>query len=313
MTEVSLHELLHPHPVFATDIRDGLPRATSVWHHRSPRYPMRSSRCRCSAGRSAATAVSSGRWSLSARWCCCWRSVLPVQNLAARNNAMLPIDLAAADGAWRDQRLAAAGAAMWTAITPPIVRGRMSDMTRAGHLVGLYRQAVHWCGDGYAAGVCRGWWRCSISSNCCDAPRLEAGRNLRHGQRDCGVASALYRDAGAAVRRVAWRHAVLLASDAFVGADRRPRRPACPPGSSSPHQRCAHCLFGASRRWGSARCLRRCSAAPKLEDNLYLKTGGWPLGLTGDQLWLRQSDRAALAAGCRHHPCAWCWSCMASS
>ena len=41
-------------------------------------------------------------------------------------------------------------------------------------------------------------------------------------------------------------------------------------------------------------------------DNTYLKTGGGPLALTGGQLWLRQSDHALVAAGCRHHPCARC-------
>ena len=39
-------------------------------------------------------------------------------------------------------------------------------------------------------------------------------------------------------------------------------------------------------------------------DNAYLKSGGGPLALTGGQLWLRQSDRALVAAGRRDHPCA---------
>ena len=79
MTEMSLGELLDPHPANRTR-RSEMDRrgtqAAGVTAHRDILCVRR--RCsRCSAERSAGTAASSGRWWPSPRWWRCWRSASP--------------------------------------------------------------------------------------------------------------------------------------------------------------------------------------------------------------------------------------------
>ncbi|MGC1410814.1 MAG: LPS export ABC transporter permease LptG [Acetobacteraceae bacterium] len=50
-------------------------------------------------------------------------------------------------------------------------------------------------------------------------------------------------------------------------------------------------LFGAIATMGISPLSSAMFGRAEALDNLYLKTGGGPLALTGDQLWLRQSDR----------------------
>ena len=132
----------------------------------------------------------------------------------------------------------------------------------------------------------------------------KAGRDLRPGGRDRRVAPALHCDAGAAVRGAAWRHAVLLAPDAFVGTGRRACRGRFRVGIS--------CRADVLR--AAARCAGDHSREPIVVGDVRARRGD---GQFVSQVRRRPAGtdrRPALAAtvrscpvapGRRHHSCPW--------
>ena len=181
-------------------------------------------RCsRCSAERSAGMAASSGRWSPSARWWCCLALGLAVENLAARDNALVPM-------IWL-QAVAPGVICGWLLLGTAMARRRgrqpaeadLSGMTPPITLVDLHRPAVHRLGDRHAARAVRSGRAVRLHRTAAPlASKPDA--TFAPGGRDRRAAPALHRDADAAVRGPARRHAVLLAPDPFVRADRRARR-----------------------------------------------------------------------------------------
>ena len=141
---------------------------------------------------------------------------LAMENLAARDNAMLPMIWlqAVAPGMICGWMLFGP---QWLAVASPTCRGRPERMTPPITLsIYIARQFA-----GTVIGMLLALSGLVALFDFIELLRRsisQAGRDLHPGGRDRRAAPALYRDAGAAVRRTARRHAVLLAPHAFVGA-----------------------------------------------------------------------------------------------
>ena len=142
MSEVSLGELLDPHPPRRTRHRQVDRRGAQAAGNAAERRVLHADRAVRGAQRDVSPTRQHGhaRWRRSARWWCCWRPVLPWKTSLRATMRMLPLMWlqAVAPGVICGWMLFGP---QWPQSQPPCCRGRPERMTRPITLVDLYRHA----------------------------------------------------------------------------------------------------------------------------------------------------------------------------